>query len=120
MKLYYQHKITGQVILSLNNLRDLIDEDGKRCGCITDIIIPDYKLGNGIICTVIQYKTLYSNYKRINKKDALSIHPVFKQWRHINDTTNKSVNVYGRKYLYDLSPMRKDGFGIDFRKSTKD
>jgi hypothetical protein len=116
MKLYYQHKITGQVILSLNNLRDLIDENGKFSGCITDIIIPDYKLGYGIISTVIHYKTIRNNYKRINKNVAHSIHPDFVQWRHVNDRENKSVTILGKSYLNDLIPIRKDGYGIDLRK----
>lgn len=112
MKSYYKHKVTGELILSLNNLRDLIDGNGKRCGCITDVIIPNYKLGNGIISTVMDYRTIRNNYQRINKKHALTIYPDFGQWRHINDTENDSVTIYGKHYLNELIPMRKNGFGI--------
>ena len=110
MMLYYEHKRTEDVICSLNNQRDLINGKGEQQTTITDVIIPNYKLGTGVISTVMDYETLKNNYRRINKRQAYSKYPDFGQWRHVNDKNNASVSNYGFYYLNLLLGKREKGF----------
>lgn len=111
--IYYKHKTSGEIIGSLNNLRDLIDMNGNM-SCITDVIIPNIGLGNGIISHCMYYSYIRQNYKRIRKTDALLAYPDFGQWRHIDDEHNFSILHLGGNYLHELLPMRSVGFGIAF------
>lgn len=116
--IYYQHKKTGQIIGSLNNFRDLINADGS-ISSITDVIIPDKWIGNGIICHCMTYSYIRDNYKRISKKLAYELFPDFGQWRHIDDDVNFSVTYFGFRYLFELKPMRVNGFGTAFTEKGK-
>lgn len=109
---YYKHKQTGNIIGSLNNIRDLVDCDGNRIGCITDVVIPNKIVGNGVICHIMSYGELRKGYKKTNKKEALSMYPDFGQYRHRGDTKNFSVTYLGERYLDELKPIRKSDYGI--------
>ena len=116
--IYYQHKITGEVIASLNNLRDLITGSNFHdCDVITDVIIPDKVLGQGIICHCMTYPHIRENYKRVSKVKALEICPDFGQWRHVHDKLNHTVRYWGYRHLEELMPVRKKPFGISFNKA---
>lgn len=113
---YLQHKQTGEIILSLENLRELIDDEGQM-NVLTEVVIPNKWLGNGVISHLMSYPYIQKNYKRISKKKALILCPCVAQWRHIDDENNESVR---RRFLHDYSILkekRPDGFGISFKKT---
>jgi hypothetical protein len=118
--IYYKHKLTGEVIGSLNNLRDLVIGTGVTSfNTITDVIMPNRVLGNGIICHCMTHVHIRDNYNRISRAKALEICPDFGQWRHIDDQHNYSVTYLGHRYLQDLEPMRKKPFGTPFTEYGK-
>lgn len=118
--IYYKHNITGEVIASLNNLRDLVTGNGiTQFNTITDVIIPDRVAGNGIICHCMTHTHIRDNYKRISKAKAFEICPDFGQWRHVDDQHNFSVTYLAHRYLDELKPMRKKPFGTPFTEYGK-
>ena len=88
---YYQNKTTGEII-GICNMRDLIShptEKSEKAGyngysyqVIYDMVCPNKLLGNGIVSYCITHSYLSENYKRINKKTALSKYPEFKQYKY--------------------------------------
>ncbi len=116
--IYYKHNITGEVIASLNNIREIID-GGNTFKVITDVIMPQRAIGNGVICHCMSYVYIRANYKRISKAKAFEICPDFGQWRHVDDQYNMSVTYLGYRYLDELKPMRKKPFGTPFTEYGK-
>ncbi|MFK5981500.1 MAG: hypothetical protein QM499_01200 [Flavobacteriaceae bacterium] len=90
---YYINK-TSKEIIGIENMRELIThptENSERLGfkgysykVIYDMICPNRLLGNGITTFSITHSFLTANYKRTNKKVALTTYPEFKQYRHAN------------------------------------
>lgn len=111
--IYYKHNTTGEVIASLENIREVID-GGNTFKVITDVIMPQRAIGNGVICHCMSYVYIRANYKRISKAKALEICPDFGQWRHVDDEHNRSVTWLGELYLNELKPMRKKPFGTPY------
>lgn len=116
--IYYKHNQTGDVIGSLNNLRDLVTGNSTFV-TITDVIFPNSVLGSGIICHCMTHTYIRDNYKRISRKMALELCPDFGQWRHVDDQYNMSVTYLGDIYLDQLKPMRKAPFGTAFTEYGK-
>lgn len=117
--LYYQHKETGKIIGSLHSWHDKINAKGEFDGVITQIVMPDVQLGNGIICHLMDYRDLQKGYKRISKKIALEKYPDFGQLRHVDDMHNKSITYTAQRYLDELKPIREKGFGNSFKNCFK-
>lgn len=115
---YYQHNQTGEVIASLENIRQIMD-GGNTFKVVTDVIMPETVIGNGVICHCMSYVYIRDNYKRISKAKALEICPDFGQWRHVDDEHNMSVTYLGSIYLNQLKPMRKKPFGTPFTEYGK-
>lgn len=118
---YYKHKTTGEIIGVTGGLRDLIDGNGNVTACITEVVLPNKWLGNGIISHMMSFTEIQKWYKRTNRKEAFAMYPDFGQWRHIDDVRhNISVTYYGSHYLNELIPMREHGFGTPFTKEGKE
>jgi hypothetical protein len=115
---YYTHKTTGELMASIENLRDLII-DGETKQCITDVIFPYRWLGNGIISHCMSYVEIHNNYKQISKKKAIEICSDFGQYRHVDDDLNRSVTWLAKLHNRELEPIRKFGFGTPFTDKAK-
>lgn len=114
---YYQHKETGNIIGSLNNWRDFVDGNGKMIGVLTDVILPNVILGQGIISHLMDYRELKRCYKRVSRDKAFEMYPDFGQYRHRDDTINQTIHTTAQWYLDELKPIRKSNFGIKFKPS---
>ena len=121
---YYQHKQTGELLGSLHNLREYVQEGGnfdpspKRTQVLTEVIRPNKLLGSGVIIELMNYPDINKHYKRISKKKALQICPDFGQMRHVDSLDNYSINRLASDFV-ELSPIRTFGCGIAFTKEGK-
>ena len=114
---FYQHKQTGELMGSLDNLRDLII--GNTVTCVTDVVYPYRWLGNGIISHCTTYEEIRNNYKRISKIKAKKLCKDFGQWRHIDDIGNRTIIRNGQYHLGELLDKREIGFGRPFTELAK-
>jgi hypothetical protein len=89
---------------------------------ITEVVFPYRWLGSGIVSHCISFAELRLNYKQINKKRAKELCSDFGQWRHTPDSIEKNWGVVsnGKKYLEELTPTRKFGFGCAFSDEQKE
>lgn len=121
---YYQHKQTGELLGSLHNLREYVQEGGsfdpgpKRTQVLTEVIRPNKLLGNGVISELMNYPDINKHYKRISKKKAFQICPDFGQMRHVDTQYNYSVCRVASD-LQELLPIRSFGRGVAFTKEGK-
>lgn len=114
---YYQHKTTGELLGSLHNLREHI-QDGKRMAPLTEIVRPNKHLGTGIISELMTFIEINRDYKRISKKKALHICPDFGQMRHVD--TEKNFSIFRMvDDITELLPIRGTGRGIAFTAKGK-
>lgn len=115
---YYKHKQTGKIIGVLGSLIDLVDGDGN-ISVITQIILPEKQLGNGILYHSMKFSDISKNYKRTNKKEAFEMYPDFGQLRHKETVYNRDIKVLAKYYLGELQPLREKGFGYSFNKEDE-
>lgn len=89
---YYENKKTGEIMASYHNLRDVIlptDNNHIKLGwvdykimVVTDVILPNKILGNGIITYCMPYTFIRDNYKRIKKAKAFERYPNLHQYTY--------------------------------------
>lgn len=98
---FYQNKTSGEIIgiLEMVELLSPPTDLSKKLGfegysrqTAYKAIFPNFMLGRGIGFFVITNSLLINNYKRINKKLALSKYPNFKQYR-FEDLVSESSNL---------------------------
>lgn len=105
MKLYYKHNETGEIILTLGNLRqiktDITENNPFGYSVVTDYISPDKKLGCGVLTFCVSYSHLKKNYTKIKKSEVLKLYSNFKQCFN-NDTAKDIAVKHNKNNLYEL------------------
>ena len=113
---YYQHKITGELMASVDELLDYVSGDNvdgypnqieRKGGCLTRVVFPNKWMGDGVLFHVMHYTDI-KKFKRIRKELFFELCPDFGQLRHWGDETIEREKF---RKLFDEIPKRKLTFG---------
>jgi len=111
---FYQNRTSGEII-GIKEMLEIITHptptskllgyNGYSRETAFNAIYPNKILGNGIETFVITNSFLRANYKRINKKIALTKHSIFEQYRHkhmmseVNELGVKGIDILRKQTI---------------------